>query len=95
MGRWEPWKESIKDAPPIPADAVFNEIIVPTIATARYTYLMELLVTHAKPCLFVGPTGTGKSVYISVSTVEQRNRNFQIRSLLEVLTEIRYLGSYW
>lgn len=32
--------------------------------TLRYTYLLDALVRHHHHCLLVGPTGTGKTVYV-------------------------------
>uniref|UniRef100_A0A0X3NP81 Dynein heavy chain 7, axonemal n=1 Tax=Schistocephalus solidus TaxID=70667 RepID=A0A0X3NP81_SCHSO len=62
--RWQVWMDIVRACPPIPKDATFNEIIVPTTETVRTLHLLELLVKHRKACLFVGPTGTGKSCYI-------------------------------
>ena len=70
LSEWVKWSECLKDVPPIPRDALYCEIIVPTIDTIRYTRLMHLLVTHQRACLFVGPTGTGKTAYITVSWLQ-------------------------
>lgn len=36
-----------------------------TIDTIRYSYIQEHCIYNEIPTLFVGPTGTGKSVYIN------------------------------
>ncbi|MEE6501786.1 hypothetical protein FKM82_004321 [Ascaphus truei] len=63
-GRWVHWNESIKSTAVGGKNTKIQDIIVPTMDTVRYTFLMDLCIKYAKPLLFVGPTGTGKSVYV-------------------------------
>lgn len=61
------------DTPPIPRDIPVNQIIVPTVETIRYITLFRLLVGNKKPVLLVGPTGTGKSVYVIDFLLKKNN----------------------
>lgn len=36
-----------------------RRIIIPSIDTVRYTYLLDKGITHSQPVLICGPTGTG------------------------------------
>ena len=61
--KWMPWLDTVEAKAP-EADAEYSSIIVQTVDTVRYSFLLNQLVRRGRPCLFVGPTGTGKSVYV-------------------------------
>ncbi|XP_015609892.1 dynein heavy chain 7, axonemal isoform X2 [Cephus cinctus] len=72
-GIWKLWSDELLDVPPIPRDLPVNQIIVATVETVRYFNLFKKLVSHNKPLLLVGPTGTGKSVYIMEFLLKKNN----------------------
>ena len=61
---WINWSHELKTADPIPANIKFTEIVVPTVDTVCSEYLLDLYLYSHKPVLLVGPTGTGKSLYV-------------------------------
>ncbi|XP_073516725.1 dynein axonemal heavy chain 12-like [Phyllobates terribilis] len=63
-GRWVHWNEFIKGTATWDKSTKIQDIIVPTMDTVRYTFLMDMCIKNTKPLLFVGLTGTGKSIYV-------------------------------
>eukprot|EP00955_Chlamydomonas_euryale_P064420 358972-Chlamydomonas_euryale.AAC.1 len=61
---WVLWTSLVENMA-IPEGSGFADIIVPTKDSVRYTYLLDMALQHNQPLLMVGPTGTGKSVYMS------------------------------
>uniref|UniRef100_A0A8C3QD06 Dynein axonemal heavy chain 12 n=1 Tax=Geospiza parvula TaxID=87175 RepID=A0A8C3QD06_GEOPR len=61
---WAHWNEFIEQISYSDTNVKIQDIIVPTMDTVRYTYLLDMFITHGRPLLLVGPTGTGKSVYV-------------------------------
>ncbi|XP_022171452.1 dynein heavy chain 3, axonemal-like isoform X1 [Myzus persicae] len=62
-GSWILWSEKI-DFKRISPDAKINDLIIETDETAKQHYFLQILLKNEIPLLFVGPTGTGKSVIV-------------------------------
>lgn len=60
---WALWSSKVLDYAP-PVDSKFSKILVPTVDTKRYTYLLNLVMSVKRPAMFIGDSGTAKSVTI-------------------------------
>jgi len=80
------WIDWLKTIPPfsIPKEASFQDIIVPTTDTTRYSFLLDTLITHQKPVLFVGLTGTGKTLYIKQRLLYGLDRDKYVPNFLNM-----------
>lgn len=58
---WVQWEEKLRSGWKYNADIPFYKIIVPTVDTVRYNYLVSHLIKSQKPVLLTGPVGTGKT----------------------------------
>eukprot|EP00762_Andalucia_godoyi_P001076 ANDGO_01965.mRNA.1 Dynein-1-beta heavy chain len=63
-GSFKTWNSIVPDFKYIPG-APFFKILVPTMDTVRYSFLLKTLVQSGKPVLFNGNTGVGKSVIVT------------------------------
>ncbi|XP_053425879.1 dynein axonemal heavy chain 2 isoform X5 [Nycticebus coucang] len=61
MRNWTSFEEKLPKSWRYPPNAPFYKIVVPTIDTVRYNYLVSTLVANQNPVLLVGPVGTGKT----------------------------------
>ena len=55
-----------------------QEIIVTTVDTVRYSFIQKFCILNDIQTLFVGPTGTGKSVYIQNVLMKSLNEGLEI-----------------
>ena len=58
---WKSW-DNLLTYPKIDGRAEYTDIIIPTIDSVRYCYILKYLLTQRKHIITTGPTGTGKTV---------------------------------
>ncbi|XP_059163826.1 dynein axonemal heavy chain 12-like isoform X1 [Physella acuta] len=78
-GQWNHWNVLLRGSEP--KTTKIREMLVPTMDTARYTFIMDLCIHHNRPLLLVGPTGTGKSAYVQ-------------QKLMHELPQDKYLATF-
>lgn len=57
------WDKRVAEYVP-PVDGRFSSILVPTMDTTRYSWLLNQVISLKKPCLFCGDSGTAKTVTV-------------------------------
>ena len=89
-------------------DNDFSKILVPTLDTVKFNYLLNLMMSREKPVMFVGEPGTAKTVIIknylaslSIDSFTVLNINFssrtdsmEVQKNIESVTDKRRPGIY-
>jgi len=70
------WDEKLPPAYRIPPNTPFHKIMVPTIDTLRYGYIIQTMIYGGIHALIVGETGVGKTT-IALREIEGLNESYQ------------------
>jgi dynein heavy chain len=62
--KWSNWNDLIDKEEKISPKIRPQEVVVTTSDKVKYSYLLNMFIKNDVPTLYVGPTGTGKSIYI-------------------------------
>ncbi|XP_065644391.1 dynein axonemal heavy chain 2 isoform X2 [Hydra vulgaris] len=58
---WTSWEDQLRSGWRIPPNIPFYKIMVPTVDSIRYNFLLNTLIKIKRPVLLTGPVGTGKT----------------------------------
>jgi len=73
---WKSWHETISEYV-VDVKKAYSEIVVPTLDSIRMKWLMRSLLSANKHVMIPGPTGTGKSVYVTQLLQQEMPDDFQ------------------
>ena len=77
--RWRQWNDLLEAADIAPT-AAYSSIIVPTVASAQFDYIVRTLIDFNITTCVCGPTGTGKSVYMNRLLNKTLNQTINTRN---------------
>nr|XP_060635826.1 dynein axonemal heavy chain 2 [Anolis sagrei ordinatus] len=106
--QWSSFEDKLPKMWRYPANAPFYKIIVPTVDTMRYNYLVNALISNQNPVLVVGPVGTGKTSIaqgvlqsldsikwaVLVINMSAQTTSNNVQSIIESRVEKRTKGVY-
>lgn len=61
---WQNWSQT-QPSFVLPKNISYNDLIIPTNDSIRHNFFLHLSIKNHKHIMFVGPTGTGKSVNVA------------------------------
>ncbi|XP_021930622.1 dynein heavy chain 12, axonemal isoform X3 [Zootermopsis nevadensis] len=80
-GSWKYWPEILKTVTAVEKINIY-QMLIPTVESMRYQYLMELHIRHNHSMLMVGNTGTGKSFCVQNMLMHQLPEQKYIPALI-------------
>ncbi|CAF1579491.1 unnamed protein product, partial [Adineta steineri] len=106
---WISWEEKLRAGWKLDNDVPFYKIIVPTVDTVRYKYVVSSLIKNGFPCLLCGPVGTGKTSVAHAVIAELDAREYSsliinmsaqtssnmVQEIIEGRVEKRTKGNYY